>query len=188
MYTRNPYYQNTHAQSHRSEYLEVTPELEELINLLDNEEDIFEIGFNLGERLKVLKEKDLDIVGGVEFDPFFGSFGQKRFNLYDHHKVLLASLQEWFDSKHKTYFTYYFLSDFDNDELREIILQKILKTAKDNNAKVFFIEKQDIPETKKVGKVQVYATSNGVKVDDRVASDTKVQSEQPTESSDSNES
>lgn len=165
MYKKSPYYHNTNALNNRDQYTKITEELKCLSDLLEDESDIFEIGFGLGERLYTLKNLELDIVGGVEFDPFFGTFGNKHFAVYDNHKIILTTLSEWFDSKHEVYFTYYLLDNFD-EPYKSVVLEKILKTAKENGSKVFFIENEEIPVTERKEGVQVYVANNGREVND----------------------
>lgn len=186
IYKRSPYFQNVSAKNNRSQYLLLSDILKEFIEVASEEEDFFEIGFNLGERITTLNKSGMNVVGGVEFDPMFGTYGNKHFGIYENYRIILTNLDDWFDSHHKNYYTYKFLEEFSDLE-RQVLTEKIKEMADKYSSAVYFMERFNIPNTKRIGEIQIYVGSNGIKIDDRDSSSQQVQQD-TSESVNSDES
>lgn len=175
IYKRNPYYNQIQAKNHRQDYLHIAPVFQELIDALVDEKDVFEIGFDMGQRLVQLRNNSVDIAGGVEFEPMFGTYGNKHFGIYEGYQIVLTNIDDWFDVPHKVYFTYKFLEEF-SEEDRVILIERIKELADKHNSSVYFTERFNIPGTTRVGEIQVYVNDNRVELDDR-ETDSETESE-----------
>lgn len=162
-YPRNPYVQNVTLKNLREsgQATDVSLELQNLADMLENESNVFEIGFNMGERLNYLKNLGISVLGGVEFDPIFGTYANKHYGVYDSFKIVLTSLDDWFQGE-DVMFTYHFLDQFTFEE-RQVLITKIKESAK----KVYFVESVIIEGAENVLGVQVYDSSDRGEVDDR---------------------
>ena len=178
-YFRSPYVSNVTCKNRRESGEHYAPlDLQNLADQLEHETDVFEIGFNMGENLNYLRNSGVDVLGGVEFDPMFGTYGNKHFGLYENYKIILTNLDDWFKGE-KVMFTFHWLENFSESD-RQILLERI----KANCDKVYFVENFIIDGAESVLGVQVYdSSSNRVEVDDRPAD-----SESEPESNDSDES
>jgi hypothetical protein len=147
------YFKSPHKENFIRNNESWTPErdLENLKNLLSKEKDIFEIGFNLGERLAYL-----NAIGGVEFDPMFGTYGNNHFQIYNKYIIHLTELNEWFQQKREVLYTYHWLENF-NDEDRQILINKIKENC---TGKIYFLENFKIEDTLDIDGVQIYDCSN----------------------------
>lgn len=148
-YPKDAYYLNSelrNKQKNNQDFL--GKNFEELKQLLTGKE-VFEVGFDFGQRLYALKDSS-KVIGGVEFDPNFGLY-KKHVNLFDHGwDIRFTQLEFWNPQKRKCVFTNNFLSIFNEDD-RSVLLQKL----KDMSEELFLNESCEL-DLEKEGNIYVF--------------------------------
>jgi hypothetical protein len=148
-YPKDAYYLNSELKNKQRNNQDVLGQnFEELKQLLTGKE-VFEVGFDFGQRLYALKDY-CKVIGGVEFDPNFGLY-KKHANLFDHGwDIRFTQLEFWKPKKRKCVFTNNFLSIF-NDDDRLVLLQKL----KDMSEELFLNESCEL-NLEKQGNIYVF--------------------------------
>lgn len=157
-YPKDVYYLNSELRNmQKNNQAILDSNFEELKELLAGKE-VFEVGFDFGQRLYALKDA-CKVIGGVEFDPNFGLY-KRHFNLFDHGwNIRFTQLEFWKPQKRKCVFTNNFLSIFNEED--RLTLLKILK---DMSEELFLNESCQL-NLKKQGNIYVFnnVTRNDIK-------------------------
>lgn len=130
MYPKDAYYLNSDLINKKEKGLEIIDDnFQEMIELV-KDKDVFEVGFDFGQRLYALKVAGINVIGGVEFDPTFCLY-KKHVGLYDHGwDIRTTQLDLWEPINRKCVITNHFLDLF-NEEDRLILLEKLKSTSEE---------------------------------------------------------
>lgn len=131
-YLKDPYYLNSKLIADKVNEREIHNkgfyELVELLKL-NKESNIYEVGFDFGQRLLYLQENNISVYGGIEFDPVFGLY-QKHANLFKQKwDIRFGQIDYWNPINREVVITNNFLDQFSKDDANTI-LQKLLSTSK----------------------------------------------------------
>lgn len=130
LYPKDAYYLNSDLINKKEKGLEIIDDnFQEMIELV-KDKDVFEVGFDFGQRLYALEAAGVNVIGGVEFDPTFCLY-KKHVGLYDHGwDIRTTQLDLWEPINRKCVITNHFLDLF-NEEDRLILLEKLKSTSEE---------------------------------------------------------
>lgn len=165
-YNKDAYYANTELYNKKGNNKDIYNEgFYQIVEMLqaDKLTNIYEVGFDFGQRLLYLENNNIDVLGGVEFDPNFGIY-LKHSNLFEHGwDIRFNQLDFWNPINREIVITNNFLDSLDESNVPEI-LEKLLNTSNT----LFLNEniKLDLP---KKGKVYVVTNKrrDDIKVDSK---------------------
>lgn len=167
-YPKDAYYLNCEFRNKTKNNEDVLGEnFNELKNLLLGKE-VFEVGFDFGQRLLALKN-DCKVIGGVEFDPNFGLY-KRNCGLFDYEwDIRFTQLDFWQPKNRKCVFTNHFLDVFNEDD-RLCLLEKL----KNMSEELYLNENCELDLNKK-GNIYVF---NNVSRDDIKSNSRTVQAQE----------
>src|SRR5690606_33283279 len=102
-----------------------------LVELLQDQK-VYEVGFEFGQRLDYLENNGVSVIGGIEFNPIFGLYS-KHYDLYGNKKngkwdIRFIDINFWQPSKRDIVFTNHFLDQLDPNDV-EIVLNKLVQST-----------------------------------------------------------
>jgi len=169
-YLKDPYYLNSELKNKQKNGQDcLGKNFNELKKLLTRKE-VFEVGFDFGQRLYALKDS-CNVIGGVEFDPNFGLY-KKHVNLFDHGwDIRFTQLEFWNPQKRQCVFTNNFLSIF-NEDNRALLLDKL----KNMSEELYLNETCEL-DLQKQGNIYVFnnVSRNDIKSDSRTVEVQKIE-------------
>jgi hypothetical protein len=169
-YPKDAYYLNCEFRNKTKNNEDVLGEnFEELKYLLLGKE-VFEVGFDFGQRLLSLKDY-CKVIGGVEFDPNFGLY-KRNCGLFDYEwDIRFTQLDFWKPKNRKCVFTNHFLDIF-GEEDRLMLLEKL----KNMSEELYLNENCELNLDKK-GSIYVFnnVTRNDIQSDSRTPENKEIE-------------